>query len=65
MVMVYATGHVSGGHLNPAVTMAMWVRGKLSGHEVVPHFVAQLLAGVFDFLNIEQKPAAFVARREC
>ena len=28
MIMVYAGGHVSGGHYNPAVTLAVWLRGK-------------------------------------
>ena len=28
MVMVYAGGHISGGHYNPAVTLAVWLRGK-------------------------------------
>jgi aquaporin Z len=46
MVMVYATGYVSGGHLNPAVTLAAWVRGKLPSREVLPYIVAQLLAGI-------------------
>ncbi|HEX3443982.1 MAG TPA: aquaporin [Chthoniobacterales bacterium] len=46
MVMVYATGYVSGGHLNPAVTVAAWVRGKLPSREVLPYIVAQLLAGI-------------------
>src|SRR5215469_17440248 len=45
MVMVYATGYVSGGHLNPAVTLAAWVRGKLPGCQVLPYILAQLLAG--------------------
>lgn len=44
MVMVYATGHVSGGHLNPAVTLAVFVRGRCSAAEVVPYWVAQILA---------------------
>jgi aquaporin Z len=46
MVMVYATGYVSGGHLNPAVTLAVWVRGKLPTREVLPYIVAQMLAGI-------------------
>ncbi|HTD13935.1 MAG TPA: MIP/aquaporin family protein [Chthoniobacterales bacterium] len=46
MVMVYATGYVSGGHLNPAVTLAAWVRGKFPSRQVLPYIVAQLLAGV-------------------
>ena len=30
MIMVYAGGHVSGGHYNPAVTFAVWLRGRCS-----------------------------------
>jgi aquaporin Z len=41
MVMVYATGYVSGGHLNPAVTLAVWIRGKLPTREVLPYIIAQ------------------------
>jgi aquaporin Z len=46
MVMVYATGYISGGHLNPAVTLAVWVRGKLPSREVLPYIIAQLLGGI-------------------
>jgi aquaporin Z len=46
MVMVYATGYISGGHLNPAVTLAVWIRGKLPGREVLPYIIAQMLAGI-------------------
>ena len=46
MVMVFATGHISGGHLNPAVTLAVWVRGKLPAREILPYIVAQILAGI-------------------
>ena len=52
MVMVYATGHISGGHLNPAVTLAVFIRGRCEAKDVIPYWVAQLLAGV---------AAAFVA----
>ncbi|MGH7570330.1 MAG: MIP/aquaporin family protein [Gemmatimonadota bacterium] len=43
MVMVYMGGHVSGGHYNPAVTLAAWARGAIGGGQVVPYWVAQLL----------------------
>ena len=45
MVMVYAGGHISGGHFNPAVTLAVWLRGKCDARDVVPYWVAQLAAG--------------------
>ena len=45
MVMVFAGGHVSGGHYNPAVSTAVWARGKLSGSEYVAYVVTQLIAG--------------------
>jgi len=46
MVMIFAGGHVSGGHFNPAVTLAVFLRGKLPQAEVVPYWVAQLLGSV-------------------
>ncbi len=44
MVMVYAGGHVSGGHYNPAVTLAVFIRGKCSAADVAPYVIAQCLA---------------------
>lgn len=44
MVMVYAGGHVSGGHYNPAVTLAVFIRGKCAAADVVPYVLAQCLA---------------------
>jgi aquaporin Z len=46
MVMVYAGGHISGGHYNPAVTMAVLVRRRIGIGEAVGYWVAQLVAGV-------------------
>src|SRR5258705_12953463 len=42
MVMVYAGGHISGGHYNPAVTLGIYIRGKLQSVDVVPYWIAQL-----------------------
>ena len=44
MVMVFAGGHISGGHYNPAVTIGVLIRGKVKGADVVPYIVAQLAA---------------------
>jgi len=44
MVMVFAGGHVSGGHYNHAVTLAVWLRGRCDTKDVVPYWVAQLAA---------------------
>ncbi len=42
MVMVYAGGHVSGAHYNPAVTLGVWLRGRLAAKEVGPYMLAQV-----------------------
>jgi aquaporin Z len=46
MVMVYATGHISGGHLNPAVSLAALIRGRLSAADLVPYWVAQVVGAL-------------------
>jgi aquaporin Z len=51
-VMIYATGHVSGGHLNPAVTLGVFLRGKASAADLVGYWVAQVLAGVVAALAV-------------
>lgn len=42
MVMVYAGGHISGAHYNPAVSLAALVRGRLAAAELVPYWIAQV-----------------------
>jgi aquaporin Z len=44
MVMVFAGGHISGGHFNPAVTLAVWIRGKCDTKDVIPYWIAQIAA---------------------
>jgi aquaporin Z len=46
MVMIYAGGHVSGGHYNPAVTLGVWLRGRCPTKDLVPYWVAQLIGGI-------------------
>jgi aquaporin Z len=46
MIMVYAGGHVSGGHYNPAVTLAVWLRGRCGTADVVPYWCAQIAGSV-------------------
>jgi aquaporin Z len=46
MVMVYAGGHVSGGHYNPAVTLGVWLRGRCATKDVVPYWLAQVVAAI-------------------
>jgi aquaporin Z len=43
MVMVYMGGHVSGAHYNPAVTLAVWMRGAMEKADVIPYIAAQII----------------------
>ena len=44
-VMVYMGGHISGAHYNPAVTLAVWWRGKFEKSKILRYWLAQLLGG--------------------
>jgi aquaporin Z len=46
MIMIYAGGHVSGGHYNPAVTLAVFIRGRCPAPDVVPYMVSQGLGAI-------------------
>jgi aquaporin Z len=52
MVMIFAGGHVSGAHYNPAVTLAVFMRGKCEAKDVGPYMVAQVVAGVVAALAV-------------
>ena len=44
MVMIFAGGHISGAHYNPAVTVGVWIRGACNGLQAVCYIIAQILA---------------------
>jgi len=46
MVMIFAGGHISGGHYNPAVTLGVWLRGRCETKDVVPYMVFQIAGAV-------------------
>lgn len=46
MVMIYAGGHVSGGHYNPAVSLAAAIRGALNWKDFIPYMISQFIGGV-------------------
>src|SRR5713226_258825 len=46
MVMVYMGGHVSGAHYNPAVSLAVLMRGKMAAKDLIPYWFAQVLGAV-------------------
>lgn len=46
MIMVYAGGHISGGHYNPAVSLGVWMRGNLPTKDLAPYWISQLLGGL-------------------
>jgi aquaporin Z len=44
--LVFAGGHISGAHYNPAVTLAVFLRGRVRGVDVLPYFGAQIAGGL-------------------
>lgn len=46
VTMAYAIGHISGCHLNPAVSVGLWMGGRFNGKELLPYIVAQVLGGI-------------------
>jgi aquaporin Z len=46
LTMAYAIGHISGCHLNPAVSVGLWAAGRFPANKLVPYFVAQVLGAV-------------------
>jgi len=67
MVMIYAGGHISGAHYNPAVTLGVFMRGRCTTADVVPYMAAQVFGAVVAaatvlFFKTGQSAAPFVAR---
>ena len=46
LTMAYAIGHISGCHLNPAVSLGLWAGGRFPANELLPYIVAQVLGGI-------------------
>jgi len=46
LTMAYAIGHISGCHLNPAVSIGLWTAGRFSGRELIPYIVAQVTGAI-------------------
>ncbi len=46
LTMAYAIGHISGCHLNPAVSIGLWIGGRFDKKDVLPYIIAQLLGGI-------------------
>lgn len=62
LTMAYAIGHISGCHLNPAVSIGLWIGGRFDKKELVPYIIAQVLGGIAGagilYLIVTGKPGA-------
>ena len=61
MVMIFAGGHISGGHYNPAVTLGVLIRGKVKAADVIPYMIAQVAGAVVAALVVRSVLRAGVA----
>ena len=46
LTIAYSLGHISGAHLNPAVSVGLWIGGRFSTKDLVPYIIAQILGGL-------------------
>lgn len=46
LTMAYAVGHISGGHFNPAVSVGLWIGGRLPTNELIPYILSQVIGAI-------------------
>jgi aquaporin Z len=46
LTMAFAIGHISGCHLNPAVSIGLWIGGRFNAKDLVPYIIAQVAGGI-------------------
>jgi aquaporin Z len=46
LTIAYSLGHISGAHLNPAVTFGLWAGGRVTGSSILPYIISQVLGGI-------------------
>ena len=46
LTIAYSMGHISGAHLNPAVTIGLWMGGRIKAKEILPYVIAQILGAI-------------------
>jgi aquaporin Z len=46
LTIAYSLGHISGAHLNPAVTIGLWAGGRVEGKTILPYVLSQILGGI-------------------
>jgi len=61
-VMIFAGGHVSGGHFNPAVTLGVWLRGKCPAADVGPYMIAQVGGSLVASMAVKALKTGLVAK---
>src|ERR1700721_2975773 len=44
--IAYSLGHISGAHLNPAVSIGLWIGGRFAGKDLLTYIIAQVLGGI-------------------
>lgn len=46
LTIAYSLGHISGAHLNPAVTIGLWMGGRISSKDILPYIISQIAGGI-------------------
>jgi aquaporin Z len=61
-VMIFAGGHVSGGHYNPAVTLGVWMRGRCETADVIPYLASQSLGALVAAFAVKALKTGFMTK---